>query len=226
VGNEQKIEITHNTSMTRQPIIARQDEEAQERERHDKSYEDEYSGEPAKLVPDDWEKFDRPGGTGSTYLTSVRWLGNLNGKTVLDYGCGTGWFSIILAKRGASRVDAVDISGEAIAQAKASAQANAVANICSFKRASCYDLPFEIETFDVVGGQAILHHLRNKDAAGRELHRVMRPGARAVFAEPLGNSHAFESFRQRLPFASHTHEADHWLDKITLAQMNSFRPYF
>jgi len=212
--------------MRNQPINVRQDEETQERARHDKYYQEEYLGEPAKLVPSDWEKFDRPGGAGSAYLTSVRWLGGLDGKTVLDYGCGTGWFSVILAKRGASRVDAVDISGEAIEQAKATAQANAVADICSFTRGSCYGMPFEDETYDVVGGQAILHHLRDKEAAGRELHRVMRAGAKAIFYEPLGNSHAFEWFRQRLPFASDTDEADHWLDKITLAQLNAFRPYF
>ena len=120
----------------------------------------------------------------------------------------------------------MDISGEAIEQAKARAQASGVADLCSFTRESCYGMPFEDETYDVVGGQAILHHLRDKAAAARELYRVMRPGAKAVFAEPLGNSHAFEWFRQRLPFASDTDEADHWLDKLTLAQLNAFRSSF
>ncbi len=44
-------------------------------------------------------------------------------------------------------------------------------------------MPFRDGSFDAVYGSSILHHL-NIDAALAEVHRVLRPGGRIVFAEP------------------------------------------
>jgi ubiquinone/menaquinone biosynthesis C-methylase UbiE len=55
-------------------------------------------------------------------------------------------------------------------------------------------LPFQDESFDVVFGSSILHHL-NLPAALRDIHRVLRRGGRLVFAEPnLLNPHIALSF--------------------------------
>jgi len=201
-------------------------EEDVERERHDQIYAKERSQGIAALVPADWKKFDRGGVSHSAYVTSVQRLGDLTGQAVLDVGCGTGWLSVILAKRGAGNVDGFDISGEAVEAAGACAEANDCAATCRFRRGSCYDIPFEDEAYDVIAGQAILHHLRDKEAAAKELHRVMKPGAKAVFYEPLGNSAAFERFRQRLPIWSDTDEPDHWKDKLTWEDLEPFKTYF
>ncbi|MEQ9400312.1 MAG: class I SAM-dependent methyltransferase [Longimicrobiales bacterium] len=202
-------------------------EEAQERERHDVMYAEERDRvRDLAMVPWDWEKFDRPDTGNSAYLTSVHWLGDIRGKTVLDLGCGTGWFSVILAKRGAARVDGFDISGEAVAMAGERAEANGVGEVCRFKEGSAYEIPFSDQAYDVVAGQAIIHHLRDKEVVARELDRVMRSGAVAAFNEPFGDSPVFERLRQALPFRSDTDDPDHWMDKVTTEQIEPFRGRF
>lgn len=212
--------------MTHDPIKELRTEEEMERVRHDKMYTEERTQSAAILSPHDWQRFDTGKNSRYPYVASIQRLGSLAGKTVLDVGCGTGWLSVILAKRGAARVDGFDISGEAIKDANACAETNGCTDICRFRQGSCYEIPFDNGGYDVVAGQAILHHLRNKEAAARELHRVMRTGATAVFYEPLGNSELFERFRQKLPFASDTDDPDHWMDKVTLEQLEPFNEYF
>lgn len=41
-------------------------------------------------------------------------------------------------------------------------------------------LPFDDETFDVVVGHAVIHHLPDVEQAFREMLRVLRPGGRVV----------------------------------------------
>lgn len=202
-------------------------EEQTERERHDVMYAEERAKvDDLTMVPWDWEKFDEPDDGRSAYFTSLHWLGDVRGKTVLDMGCGTGWFSVILAKRGAARVDGFDISGEAVKLAAERAEANGVADICTFKEGSAYEIPFPDDTYDVVAGQAIIHHLRNKEVTAQEIDRVMKSGGVAAFNEPLGDSDTLERLRQLLPFRSDTDDPDHWKDKVAMDQLAPFNQRF
>src|SRR5205085_11863984 len=49
-------------------------------------------------------------------------------------------------------------------------------------RADAESLPFFNQSFDLVLGHAVLHHLPNLQRAFEEFHRVLRPGGRIVFA--------------------------------------------
>ena len=160
------------------------------------------------------------------YFESLKWLGDVRGKHVLDVGCGTGLFSVILAKRGAALVEGFDISPEAVRAAELTAEKNGVSDRCRFRVGSVYDIPWDAGTFDVVAGQAILHHVRDKVKAAEELHRVMAPGARAVFHECLGNSLVAERLRLLVPVWSQTDEPDHWKDKIKYSQLEPFTHLF
>ncbi|RMX04117.1 50S ribosomal protein L11 methyltransferase [Corticibacter populi] len=72
-------------------------------------------------------------GTHPTTRMCLRWLArqagqdSLQGRTVLDYGCGSGILAIAAAKFGAERIDAVDIDEAAIAATVANAEKNQVA---------------------------------------------------------------------------------------------------
>lgn len=202
-------------------------EEDGERHRHDQLYAAEnYRGDDLRMNPYDWDKMDGTGDAHSAYITSVRWLGDLKGKTVLDVGCGTGWLSVILAKRGAHHVDGFDISEEAVRIARTRARVNGSADTCAFKQGSCYQIPFASATYDVVAGQAILHHVRNKDLVAQELDRVMKPGGVGAFYEPFGGSWLFERFRQRLPLSSDTDDPEHWKDKLKIEELEPFKARF
>ncbi len=69
-----------------------------------------------------------------------------------------------------------------------------------FVAAAGEQLPLENDRFDVVVGKAILHHL-DVALAGAELRRVLRPGGRAAFAEPLGTNPLLTFARDHLPYA-------------------------
>jgi SAM-dependent methyltransferase len=123
-------------------------------------------------------------------------LGDLRGKAALDYGCGHGMAAVVLARAGA-RVTAFDLSPGYVAEAQERLRANGVAGTCVV--ADGEKLPFPDFAFDVVWGNAILHHV-NLARAGRELFRVMRPGGVAVFCEPWGGNPALAFARRYLPY--------------------------
>ena len=123
-------------------------------------------------------------------------LGDLAGRTVLDYGCGHGMAAVVLA-RGGARVTAFDLSRGYLAEAAGRAAANGVA--VDFVQADGERLPFADAAFDAVFGNAVLHHL-DLARAGRELRRVLRPGGVAVFCEPWGENPLLNFARRWLPY--------------------------
>ena len=139
----------------------------------------------------------------AAYLDHETWmrpafakLGDLRGKSVLDYGCGHGMAAVVLARAGAN-VTAFDLSLGYVAEARERAAANGVNVTCTV--ADGEELPFPDAEFDAVWGNAILHHL-DLARAGRELFRVMKPGVIAVFCEPWGGNPALALARRFLPY--------------------------
>jgi len=101
------------------------------------------------------------------------------GQRALEVGCGTGIFLEAAATTGADIV-ALDLSADLLAQARARV---AAAGKVRLSLGNAEQMPFREGSFDAVYGSSILHHL-NIDAALAEVHRVLRPGGRIVFAEP------------------------------------------
>lgn len=60
------------------------------------------------------------------------------------------------------------------------------------------DLTFEDETFDIVFGGAILHHLDVEKSIGH-IHRVLKPGGKIVFLEPLNMNPLYKIYRKMNP---------------------------
>ena len=69
-----------------------------------------------------------------------------------------------------------------------------------FRIVDANNLEFENESFDIVFGGAILHHL---DFAGaiNEVYRVLKPGGEILFIEPLGINPVSKIIRTLTPFA-------------------------
>lgn len=131
---------------------------------------------------------------------SFHLLGDVRGKTVLEYGCGDGLNTVILARRGA-RVIALDISKELIDVARQRLLVNKLETKVDFVVGSAYDIPMPDESVDVVFGMAILHHLE-LDSSAREVRRVLCKGGRAIFQEPLRNSRLIKTIRKMIPHQS------------------------
>ncbi len=114
---------------------------------------------------------------------------------VLEYGCGTGSEAFDLAARGAS-VTAIDISSTAIEVAAAEASVRGVD--LELVKMNAEELEFGDDSFDLVCGSGILHHL-DTDRAAEQIRRVVSPGGRAVFLEPMGYNPLIKAYRSRTP---------------------------
>lgn len=128
-------------------------------------------------------------------------LGDVKGKTVLEYGCGAGVYTVALAARGA-KVIAFDISPELLALTKKRVEANQAEGV-QLLLGTAHSLPFPDQSIDIIFGMAILHHL-DVDVASGELWRVLSNGGRAIFKEPLRNSKLYAWLRQFLPKRANT----------------------
>jgi ubiquinone/menaquinone biosynthesis C-methylase UbiE len=98
--------------------------------------------------------------------------------SVLELGCGAGYFTRELARSGANIV-AVDVSPELLAIAKADACTNNV----RYEIQNAGALSYSDAVFDSVVGSSVLHHLEIKEAL-REIYRVLQPGGTIYFTEP------------------------------------------
>jgi 2-polyprenyl-3-methyl-5-hydroxy-6-metoxy-1,4-benzoquinol methylase len=108
-------------------------------------------------------------------------LGDLTGKRVLEYGCGDGELTVRLAKSGAL-VSAFDGSRACVERTRRLAEANGVR--IEAVGASAERLPYADETFDLALGQAVLQRL-DPERVRYELWRILKPGGKALFSEPL-----------------------------------------
>ncbi len=118
------------------------------------------------------------------------------GKRILEYGCGLGGQAFALADRGAI-VTGIDISDVAVAQARRRAAGYSPQQL-RFVKADAEALELPDASFDVVCGSGILHHL-DLEKALREVSRVLVPGGRAVFYEPLGHNPLLNLYRRLTP---------------------------
>jgi SAM-dependent methyltransferase len=125
-------------------------------------------------------------------------LGDVRGLRVVDFGCGSGANTVLLANRGA-HLWAVDISEDLIRLGQRRLAANNRAGQARFIVGSAHDLPFRDNSIDVVFGIAILHHLDLR-LVSKEVHRVLRPAGRAIFQEPVRNSPTLRLVRRLIPY--------------------------
>jgi len=125
-------------------------------------------------------------------------LGDVRGKTVLDFGCGAGKSSVLLARREAN-VIAMDISEPIMHVARERLLKNDIVNSVSFINGSAHNIPLADESVDLVFGIAILHHL-HLQLVSREVFRILKKGGRAIFQEPVRNSKVIKLLRGLIPY--------------------------
>ncbi|MDP9227619.1 MAG: class I SAM-dependent methyltransferase [Actinomycetota bacterium] len=98
----------------------------------------------------------------------------------LEIGTGTGYFSLNLLQAGViERATATDISPGMLAALAENAKRLGLA--VKTVPTEAEQLPFEDESFDLVFGHAILHHIPDLRRGFAEFHRVLRPGGTLVF---------------------------------------------
>jgi len=120
-------------------------------------------------------------------------LGDVKGKALLDLGCGAGENSVYFALKGA-RCTATDYSPGMIEKALSLAEANHVK--IEARAMNAMEIEFPADTFDIVYAANLLHHLPDPLAALREMHRVLKPGGKACFWDPLRHNPVINIYRR------------------------------
>lgn len=113
---------------------------------------------------------------------TLRLLGPVEGKRVLELGCGAGQASVALAKQGA-KVITVDPSGDRLDLVRVACDREEVK--VELHQGDLAELPFvRAETIDVVLSTYALATVPDLDRVFRQVHRVLRQECALVFSLP------------------------------------------
>lgn len=111
------------------------------------------------------------------HIPAAAGFGRARGLRVLEIGCGLGTDGAQFARAGADYTG-VDLTDAAVDLAR---KCFAVFGLCGdFRTADAEQLDFADESFDIVYSHGVLHHTPDTARAVGEVHRVLRPGGRAV----------------------------------------------
>ena len=123
----------------------------------------------------------------------LRQMGDIRGKRLLDLGCGAGENSVYFAQQGAHCV-ATDYSPGMVEVALKLAASNGVE--IEGRTANAMALDFPDNTFDLVYASNLLHHIPDPKVALKEMHRVLKPGGKACFWDPLKHNPVINVYRR------------------------------
>lgn len=113
---------------------------------------------------------------------------------ILDAGCGPGYHSMRLARRG-FKVTAIDFSESILPVAKENVRGAGLADSITFQQENLLALTFADAQFDYILCWGVLMHIPEAERALPELVRVLKPGGILILSEP--NMHSLESRLKR-----------------------------
>ncbi|MFA5156821.1 MAG: methyltransferase domain-containing protein [Candidatus Omnitrophota bacterium] len=147
-----------------------------------KSEEKNYFNAVADSFDADFNAYSRPAGilrVEKRVKLFMEYCSLKPGLKILEIGCGTGEYSKALFGRGLN-LFATDISFNMLRHAKN--KLNRTKRVMFFV-SDISLFPFAADSFDVILGNSILHHLEIEESL-KEIHRVLRKNGRFAFSEP------------------------------------------
>ncbi|MGD1081635.1 MAG: class I SAM-dependent methyltransferase [Candidatus Sulfotelmatobacter sp.] len=143
-------------------------------------------------------------------------LGDVRGKTVLDFGCGAGENLVPLVERGA-RVIGIDISPELTALAR---QRLAFARLkATIQVGSAYETGLPDASVDVIFCIALIHHL-DIEQVRKEMRRILAKDGKIILHEPIRFSPLYARLRSLLPGRGNISDYEHPLTRAEFAAIN------
>ncbi len=129
-------------------------------------------------VTDDVTRYDKFGLQHYTRISKALLEGtDLQGKAVLDVGCGTGILSLLALEQGCAHVVCGDLSEYMLSQCREKAIALGYGpDRIDFRMLDAESLPFESNSFDAVISGMVLGFIPNQKSAVAEMVRLLRPG--------------------------------------------------
>lgn len=114
-----------------------------------------------------------------------------------DFGCGSGEMACLLGLLG-YRVTGIDVSPDLIEVARERARMEGVEDRVEFIVADAATAPITDGAFDAVLAMSVVHHMSTEDALNA-LERLLRPGGRIAFLEPVAYSKTLQWLRNLSP---------------------------
>ncbi len=139
-----------------------------------------YSREVLDRIPSEVQDYFC--GVGNPFLVA----GIKEGDTILDVGCGAGVDTFIAALMTGpeGKVFGIDMSPDMLSRAETNLQQTKLQNVV-FRESSGEKLTFGDEYFDVVISSGVVNLIQDKLTALKEIHRVMKRGARLAVADQV-----------------------------------------
>lgn len=130
-------------------------------------------GQNSWLTVDEYDRF-------------ISWLELEPEHQVLEVASGSGGLSLYLADQAGCRVTGLDANESGIATANQRVEKSDKADQLNFKMADANaPLPFENNSFDALICIDSMNHFPDRRDVFREWHRILRPGRRGIFTDPV-----------------------------------------
>jgi 2-polyprenyl-3-methyl-5-hydroxy-6-metoxy-1,4-benzoquinol methylase len=142
-----------------------------------------------------YSRVEMPAADNPILKDALRHFGNIEGKTVVDLGCGGGKTSLFFASRGAN-VISIDSSEVAIRNLSTYIRENGIRNISPVEMRA--QEIAKLGSVDFIFGSMILHHIEPFAQFARDLRKLLKPGGKGFFWENNARSKTMIWFRQNI----------------------------
>ena len=130
----------------------------------------------------EWE-FEQSKRLNNYYLPEIDLLKEIQGKTILDIGAGSGGKTTFYALNGAKRLTGIDMEEGFIRQARDFASSRNANNI-DFIVANAEEMPFQDASFDMCVMNDVFEHLSKPEVVLQEVNRVLKPHSKVFINSP------------------------------------------
>jgi len=116
----------------------------------------------------------------------IGWLALAAGRRLLDVACGSGGPTLRIARRTACDVEGIDVEEQGVRTATRQAEEAGLAARVTFRQADAGGpLPYADASFDAIVCVDAINHLPDRHAVLSEWRRLLRPGGRVAFTDPI-----------------------------------------
>jgi SAM-dependent methyltransferase len=124
--------------------------------------------------------------TADEYLRFFDWLELKSASQVLEVACGSGGPALFLARTVGCQILGIDNNENGVATATRTTQEQGLDSLARFQLADAgQSLPFEDQLFDSIVCIDAINHLPNRPHVLAEWYRVLKPGGRILFTDPI-----------------------------------------